>query len=132
MGGKEPVFINPQDASTREIRNGDIARVFNAYGQMLAGAVVSDLYSPGVTRIHEGAWHDPDNGGEIGALCKYGNSSVLTLDIGTFQLAQTTSTHTTLMEIKKYAGKVDNVMAFSSSIKMAAQYEYVPAEEVVS
>lgn len=95
VGGKEPVFINPQDASARGIRNGDIVRVFNARGQVLAGAVVSDRYAPGVARIHEGAWYDPDKGGDINALCKYGNPNVLTLDIGTSQLAQATSAHTT-------------------------------------
>lgn len=132
VSGKEPVFINPQDASVRGIRNGDIVRVFNARGQVLAGAVVSDLYSPGVVRIHEGAWYDPDNGGETGALCKYGNPNVLTIDIGTSQLAQATSAHTTLVEIEKYTGKVDNVTAFSGPIKMVAQCEYVPAEKVSS
>lgn len=114
------------------IRNGDIVRVFNARGQVLAGAVVSDLYSPGVARIHEGARYDPDNGGEIGALCKYGNPNVLTTDIGTSQLAQATSAHTTLVEIEKYVGKVDNVTAFSGPIKMVAQCEYVPVEKVTS
>lgn len=88
VAGKEPVFINPQDASARGIRNGDVVRVFNARGQVLAGAVVSDRYAPGVARIHEGAWYDPDKGGEPGALCKYGNPNVLTIDIGTSQLAQ--------------------------------------------
>ncbi|MFV2800758.1 molybdopterin dinucleotide binding domain-containing protein, partial [Escherichia coli] len=39
VAGKEPVFINPQDASARGIRNGDVVRVFNARGQVLAGAV---------------------------------------------------------------------------------------------
>lgn len=102
VGGKEPVFINPQDASARGIRNGDIVRVFNARGQVLAGAVVSDRYAPGVARIHEGAWYDPDKGGDLNALCKYGNPNVLTLDIGTSQLAQATSAHTTLVEIEKY------------------------------
>ncbi|MFP1483310.1 molybdopterin dinucleotide binding domain-containing protein [Escherichia coli] len=37
VAGKEPVFINPQDASARGIRNGDVVRVFNARGQVLAG-----------------------------------------------------------------------------------------------
>ncbi|MFP1591153.1 molybdopterin dinucleotide binding domain-containing protein [Escherichia coli] len=37
--GKEPVFINPQDASgARGIRNGDVVRVFNARGQVSAGS----------------------------------------------------------------------------------------------
>ncbi|ESP72680.1 trimethylamine N-oxide reductase I catalytic subunit [Salmonella enterica subsp. enterica serovar Saintpaul str. S-70] len=126
VGGKEPVFINPQDASARGIRNGDIVRVFNARGQVLAGAVVSDRYAPGVARIHEGAWYDPDKGGDINALCKYGNPNVLTLDIGTSQLAQATSAHTTLVEIEKYTGPIDNVTAFNGPVEMVAQCEYVP------
>lgn len=126
VGGKEPVFINPQDASARGIRNGDIVRVFNARGQVLAGAVVSDRYAPGVARIHEGAWYDPDKGGDINALCKYGNPNVLTLDIGTSQLAQATSAHTTLVEIEKYTGPMDNVTAFNGPVEMVAQCEYVP------
>ncbi len=129
VGGKEPVFINPQDASARGIRNGDIVRVFNARGQVLAGAVVSDRYAPGVARIHEGAWYDPDKGGDINALCKYGNPNVLTLDIGTSQLAQATSAHTTLVEIEKYTGHIDNVTAFNGPVEMVAQCEYVPASQ---
>ncbi|MEN1600032.1 molybdopterin dinucleotide binding domain-containing protein, partial [Pseudomonas aeruginosa] len=95
------------------IRHGDVVRVFNVRGQVLAGAVVSDRYAPGVARIHEGAWYDPDKGGEPGALCKYGNPNVLTIDIGTSQLAQATSAHTTLVEIEKYNGTVEQVTAFN-------------------
>ncbi|MGU0160400.1 molybdopterin dinucleotide binding domain-containing protein [Escherichia coli] len=43
-------MINPQDASARGIRNGDVVRVFNARGQVLAGAVV-------LTAMHP-AWHE--------------------------------------------------------------------------
>lgn len=132
VAGKEPVFINPQDASARGIRNGDVVRVFNARGQVLAGAVVSDRYAPGVARIHEGAWYDPDKGGEPGALCKYGNPNVLTIDIGTSQLAQATSAHTTLVEIEKYNGTVEQVTAFNGPVEMVAQCEYVPASQVKS
>ncbi|MEY0982988.1 molybdopterin dinucleotide binding domain-containing protein, partial [Providencia alcalifaciens] len=130
VSGKEPVFISPQDARARGIHNGDIVRVFNERGQVLAGAVVSDLYTPGVVRIHEGAWYDPTKGGEINALCKYGNPNVLTLDIGTSQLAQATSAHTALVEIEKYTGQIDNVNAFNGPIEMVAQCEYVPAQQV--
>ena len=99
---------------------------------MLAGAVVSDRYAPGVARIHEGAWYDPDKGGEPGALCKYGNPNVLTIDIGTSQLAQATSAHTTLVEIEKYNGTVEQVTAFNGPVEMVAQCEYVPASQVKS
>ncbi|XPE24099.1 molybdopterin dinucleotide binding domain-containing protein [Shigella sonnei] len=35
-----------------------MVRVFNVRGQVLAGAVVSDRYAPGVARVHEGAWSE--------------------------------------------------------------------------
>ncbi|SUH33870.1 trimethylamine-N-oxide reductase [Salmonella enterica subsp. enterica] len=82
-----------------------------------------------MARIHEGAWYDPDKGGDINALCKYGNPNVLTLDIGTSQLAQATSAHTTLVEIEKYIGPIDNVTAFNGPVEMVAQCEYVPASQ---
>ncbi|XNM51242.1 molybdopterin dinucleotide binding domain-containing protein [Escherichia coli] len=37
VAGKEPVFISPKDASARGIRHGDVVRVFNVRGQVLAG-----------------------------------------------------------------------------------------------
>ena len=115
--------------AARHLADGDVVRVFNARGQVLAGAVVSDRYAPGVARIHEGAWYDPDKGGEPGALCKYGNPNVLTIDIGTSQLAQATSAHTTLVEIEKYNGTVEQVTAFNGPVEMVAQCEYVPASQ---
>ncbi|TGC18829.1 trimethylamine-N-oxide reductase TorA [Escherichia sp. E2562] len=132
VAGKEPVYISPQDARARGIANGDVVRVFNDRGQVLVGAVVSDLYAPGVIRIHEGAWYDPDKGGELNALCKYGNPNVLTPDIGTSQLAQATSSHTTIVEIEKFTGPIEKVTAFSGPIEMVAQCEYVPAPQVKS
>lgn len=104
--------------------------MFNDRGQVLAAAVVSDLYTSGVARIHEGAWYDPAKGGEINSLCKYGNPNVLTLDIGSSQLAQATSAHTTLVEIEKCTGQLENVTAFGGPIEMVAQCEYVPAQQV--
>ncbi len=74
-----------------------------------------------MARIHEGAWYDPDKGGEPGALCKYGQPNVLTIDIGTSQLAQATSAHTTLVEIEKYNGAVEQVTAFNGPVEMVAK-----------
>ncbi|AKH90247.1 Trimethylamine-N-oxide reductase 1 precursor [Edwardsiella tarda] len=128
VAGREPVFISPQDAQARGIRNGDVVRVFNDRGQVLAGAVVSDRYVPGVIRIHEGAWYDPDRGGVAGALCKYGNPNVLTLDIGSSRLAQATSAHTAIVEIEKYRGPLEPVSAFNGPQEMVAQCHYVPMQ----
>ncbi|MNW04762.1 Trimethylamine-N-oxide reductase 1 precursor [compost metagenome] len=77
-------------------------------------------------RIHEGAWYDPERGGVAGSLCKYGNPNVLTLDIGSSDLAQATSAHTALVEIEKFKGKIEPVTAFNGPIEMVAQYEFVP------
>jgi trimethylamine-N-oxide reductase (cytochrome c) len=40
--GREPCYINPDDAKERGIKDGDVVRVFNDRGQLLAGAVVTD------------------------------------------------------------------------------------------
>ncbi|EGQ9906609.1 trimethylamine-N-oxide reductase TorA, partial [Vibrio parahaemolyticus] len=54
--GREPVYINPIDAKAKGIKDGDLVRVFNGRGQLLAGAVLTDSYPRGVIRIEEGAW----------------------------------------------------------------------------
>ncbi|HRA81268.1 MAG TPA: molybdopterin dinucleotide binding domain-containing protein, partial [Thauera sp.] len=109
--GREPVFIGPQDAAARGIKHGDLVRVFNDRGQLLAGAHVSDNFPSGVVRIQEGAWYGP-TGPEIGALDTYGDPNTLTLDIGTSSLAQATSANTCLVQIEKFVGAVPAVTAF--------------------
>jgi trimethylamine-N-oxide reductase (cytochrome c) len=109
--GREPVFIGPQDAAARGIKHGDLVRVFNDRGQLLAGAHVSDNFPTGVVRIQEGAWYGP-TGPEIGALDTYGDPNTVTLDIGSSSLAQATSANTCLVEIEKFIGVAPAVTAF--------------------
>ncbi len=113
---REPCYISTEDAAARGIKSGDVVRVFNDRGQVLAGAVVTDDYKKGVCRIEEGAWYSPLNGGEPGTLCTYGDPNVLTLDIGTSKLAQATSAHTALVEIEKYTGVLPEVTGFKGPI----------------
>ncbi|QUJ70265.1 trimethylamine-N-oxide reductase TorA (plasmid) [Photobacterium sp. GJ3] len=112
VADREPVYLNTQDAKSRGIRNGDIVRVFNDRGQVLAGAVVTDDFMPGVCRIHEGAWYSPLEGGKPGTLCSYGDPNVLTQDIGSSRLAQATSAASALVNIEKYTGAVPAVTGF--------------------
>lgn len=109
--GREPVFLSPADAQARGIAHGDLVRVFNDRGQLLAGAHVSDNFPSGVVRIQEGAWYGP-TGPEIGAIDTYGDPNTLTLDIGTSSLAQATSANTCLVQMEKYTGPVPAVTAF--------------------
>jgi anaerobic selenocysteine-containing dehydrogenase len=67
VAGREPCLINPADAAARGIADGDVVRVFNDRGQILAGAVVTDAIRPGVLRVNEGGWFDPVDPTEAGA-----------------------------------------------------------------
>ena len=96
--GKEPVLINPNDAKIRKINNGDVIRIFNDRGALLAGVKLTDEVMQGVIVLSTGAWFDPDK--DI-SLERHGNPNVLTKDIGTSSLSQGPTAHTTLVEIKK-------------------------------
>ncbi|ENO3676965.1 trimethylamine-N-oxide reductase TorA, partial [Vibrio parahaemolyticus] len=102
--GREPVYINPIDAKAKGIKDGDLVRVFNGRGQLLAGAVLTDSYPRGVIRIEEGAWYGPLNEKE-GAICTYGDPNTLTQDIGSSELAQATSANTCIVDFEKFTGK---------------------------
>jgi len=116
--GREPVYINPVDAKAKGIKDGDLVRVFNDRGQLLAGAVVTDSYPRGVVRIEEGAWYGPLNEKE-GAICTYGDPNTLTQDIGSSELAQATSANTCIVDFEKFSGKVPPVTSFGGPIEVS-------------
>lgn len=116
--GREPVYINPIDAKAKGIKDGDLVRVFNGRGQLLAGAVLTDSYPRGVIRIEEGAWYGPKNEKE-GAICTYGDPNTLTQDIGSSELAQATSANTCIVDFEKFTGKVPPVTSFGGPIEVA-------------
>ena len=118
VAGREPIWINPKDAGKRGIEDGDVVRVFNDRGALLAGAIVTDRIREGVVMLQEGAWYDPDKPGEIGALCKHGNINVVTLDKGTSKLAQGNIANTALVEIEKYEGAPPPVTAFTPPMEV--------------
>lgn len=111
---REPCMINTQDAEARGIKSGDVVRVFNDRGQVLAGAVVTDDIRPNVIRISEGAWYDPVEGGKVGSLDAYGDPNCLTVGIGTSKLAQGNCGHTGLVDVEKYQGTIPEVDVFKA------------------
>ena len=46
VAGREPITLHAEDAKARGIADGDLVRVWNHRGQVLAGAVVSDGIKP--------------------------------------------------------------------------------------
>lgn len=109
--------MNPADAAERGVGDGDVVRVFNDRGAILAGAVLTENLRPGVIQISTGAWYDPVEPGVIGSLDKHGNPNVLTLDKGTSRLAQGPSAQTTLVEVEKFDGEPPPISAFDSPLK---------------
>jgi trimethylamine-N-oxide reductase (cytochrome c) len=61
----EPCWLHPSEAEKRGIQNGDIIKVFNERGIVLAGAYVTERLRPGVAYVDHGARHDPIKTGEI-------------------------------------------------------------------
>ena len=95
--GREAVTLNPVDAASRQIKEGDIVRIFNQRGAILAGAKVSHTIRQGVVLMPTGAWFDPDP--DRDGLCKHGNPNVLAPDRPTSRLAQGPAAHSCLVEI---------------------------------
>jgi anaerobic selenocysteine-containing dehydrogenase len=116
VAGREPMRINSGDAQARGIRDGDVVRVFNDRGAILAGSTLTDEIRPDVIQISTGAWYDPAEPGQVGSLDKHGNPNVLTLDKGTSRLAQGPSAQTTLVEVERYIGEPPPVGAFEPPI----------------
>ncbi|SEJ00803.1 biotin/methionine sulfoxide reductase [Azotobacter beijerinckii] len=109
---REPLMLNSQDAAARGIADGDVVRVFNAHGALLAGAIVSDEVRPGVVQLATGAWYDPLDPAAPDSLEKHGNPNVLTRDVGASSLSQGCSAHTAHVEIERWTGELPPVSAF--------------------
>jgi molybdopterin guanine dinucleotide-containing S/N-oxide reductase-like protein len=77
----EPLWINPQDAAARGINNGDVVKIFNERGAVLAGAYVTERVMPGAVSIDHGARYDAivpgelDRGGAINTICPHKTTS---------------------------------------------------------
>jgi len=110
--GREPVWINPEDATARGLSDGDIVRLFNDRGACLAGVYVTDDVRPGVVQLPTGAWYDPLEPGVPGTLDKHGNPNMLTLDKGTSKLAQAPAAQTALVEVERFDGDLPAITVF--------------------
>ena len=110
VANREPVTIHPDDAQARGITEGDMVRVWNSRGQILAGAVISEGIKPGVICIHEGAWPDLDLTAD--GICKNGAVNVLTKDLPSSRLGNGCAGNTTLAWLEKYNGPELTLTAF--------------------
>ena len=77
----QTMWINPQDAAKKGIKDGDVVNIFNERGGVLAGAYVTERLMPGCVYIDHGARWDPivtgelDRGGAINTITPRKTSS---------------------------------------------------------
>jgi trimethylamine-N-oxide reductase (cytochrome c) len=77
----EPLWIHPTEAAKRGIKNGDVVKIHNERGAVLAGAYVTERLMPGIAYIDHGARYDPiivgelDRGGAINTITPHGGTS---------------------------------------------------------
>lgn len=110
--GREVVRLNPLDAASRGIADGDLVRLFNARGACFAAASINDGVMPGVVNLPTGAWYDPLEDGSDKPSCIHGNPNVLTRDIGTSRLAQGSCGQVTTVECERFDGEVPPIRAY--------------------
>ncbi|CAK9883843.1 MAG: Dimethyl sulfoxide/trimethylamine N-oxide reductase [Candidatus Erwinia impunctatus] len=110
--GREPLWMHPADAQPRNIQQGDIVKVFNGRGAILAGVNLSEAILPGVVQIATGAWYDPLDPTIPGSLDKHGNPNVLTEDRGSSRLGQGCSAQSCRVEIELWKEALPPITAF--------------------
>lgn len=57
---RHAVWLSVADAKARNIKDGDLVRVYNENGEMFIPAYVTSRVTPGVTAIYHGAWYTPN------------------------------------------------------------------------
>ena len=100
--------MHPDDATKRNLKTGDVVRIFNDRGEILAGVIVTKNVKKNVVRVQEGAWWDRDKNG----LCVHGNVNVLVPNEPTSSLAMGNQA-TALVEIEKYDKELPPIKVFS-------------------
>jgi anaerobic dimethyl sulfoxide reductase subunit A len=95
------MWINPVDAKTRGVENGDMCLVYNDRGTVAIEAFLTKRIIPGVIAIPEGAWYTPDKNG----IDRGGCVNTLTKDAYTEGGGACTLKHP-LVQVKKEEGGV--------------------------
>lgn len=116
VAGREPIRMHPADAAERELRAGDIVRVFNDRGACLAGLVLDSGLRRDVVQLSTGAWFDPQDPADPESMCVHGNPNVLTDDVGTSSLARGCTGAHVLVAVEKFIGTPPAVRAFEPPV----------------
>jgi trimethylamine-N-oxide reductase (cytochrome c) len=99
------VRIHPEDAAAREIKAGDIIRLYNGRAQVLCIADVTERVKPGVVHAYEAsAKHDPLTPGEANSIDRGGCVNLLTPDRWMSKNVPGFAPNSCLIEMAKWEG----------------------------
>jgi anaerobic dimethyl sulfoxide reductase subunit A len=94
-------MMNPVDAESRGIKNGDIVKVTSAHGTVIRPAFVTDKIVPGATALGEGAWAELD---DATGIDRAGATNTLSGGNPTGQGTQPYNTW--VVQVEKYNGEL--------------------------
>lgn len=96
--GYTTLVLHPSDAEARQLRQGEIVKIWNQHGACLARLCASPKIKPGIAALPTGAWYCPSDDG----LDKSGNPNVLTDDCGTSRLGQGPAAHNIGVQVARH------------------------------
>jgi biotin/methionine sulfoxide reductase len=111
--GRAVVDLNPSDAISLGITDGDLLRVFNDRGACLVSARLNASLMQGCVSISTGAWLDATQQPDGTLICRNGNPNTLTRDQGTSELAQGPTAHSCLVSIEKFSNSMGASSAYA-------------------
>lgn len=93
---RQEIWLNPMDASQREIKDGDMLKVWNDRGEIRVVAKITERIMPGVVAMGQGSWYAPDRNGVDRGACI---NTLTTLRPS--PLAKANPQHTNLVDIAR-------------------------------
>ncbi len=97
----EPIRINPVDAAARGIESGDIVKMYNERGAVLAAAMVSERVIPGAVDMNKGGGFDYIIPGELN---RGGSNNSICPEMGLSKNALGLAVSGYLVEVEKVTG----------------------------
>ena len=92
---KPGLWIHPEDAKNRGIKDGDQVEIYNDRGRVQIPAIITERIVNGVVAMSQGAWFTPDKRG----VDVRGSINVLTSAANPSPLAKGNPQHTNLVEV---------------------------------
>ncbi len=102
--GAEPCYLNPADAASLGIAEGDTVLVSSRRGRTLLAAHLTERLRPGVVAVDNGSWYRPEIDPEYGLIDSHGAANTLTLDVPTSRIARGNVASSASVSVVKYHG----------------------------